>query len=92
MDSETRRWTVAEDAVVPDLVDRLERQADELARLRSEIDGLHTERETLKTELTIARRWVHTLALELELADKQLKEARPLLSRIGIRVEEPATG
>jgi hypothetical protein len=88
MDSETRRLIADEDVVIPDLVDRLERQADELARLRSEADGLRTEREALKTELTIARRWVHTLALELELADKQLKEARPLLSRIGIRLEE----
>jgi chromosome segregation ATPase len=89
MDSETRRLLAAEDAIVPDLVDRLERQADELARLRTELDDLHAERETLKTDLTIARRWVHTLALELELADKQLKEARPLLSRIGVRLPEP---
>jgi chromosome segregation ATPase len=88
MDSETRRLVADEEAIVPDLVDRLERQADDLARLRSEVEGLRTEREALKTELTIARRWVHTLALELELADKQLKEARPLLSRIGIRLEQ----
>jgi hypothetical protein len=31
----------------------------------------------------IAERWVHTLAKELELADAQLKELRPLSSRIG---------
>ncbi len=48
-----------------------------------ELDDLRSEREQLETELTIARRWVHTLARELELADLQLKEARPLYSHIG---------
>jgi chromosome segregation ATPase len=79
-----QRRTVGEDeAVVPELVDRLEHRADEAMRLRAQLDDLRSEHEQLETELTIARRWVHTLARELELADLQLKEARPLYSRIG---------
>lgn len=83
MDPETRRLAAEEDALVPELVDRLEHQADELAAARAELDALRAEREQMKTDLAIARRWVHTLARELELADLQLKEARPLYSRIG---------
>jgi chromosome segregation ATPase len=79
-----QRQTVGEEeAVVPELVDRLEYQTDEATRLRVELDDLRAEHEQLETELTIAQRWVHTLARELELADLQLKEARPLYSRIG---------
>ena len=70
-------WTPTE------LVDRLEYQDAELARLRSDLEGLREEREKLEIDLVIAERWVHTLAKELELADAQLKELRPLYSRIG---------
>jgi len=72
-----------EEALVPELVDRLEYQDAELARLRSDVEALREEREKLETDLVIAERWVHTLAKELELADAQLKELRPLYSRIG---------
>ena len=72
-----------EEALVPELVDRLEYQDAELARLRSDVEALREEREKLETGLVIAERWVHTLAKELELADAQLKELRPLYSRIG---------
>jgi hypothetical protein len=72
-----------EEALVPELVDRLEYQDAELARLRSDLEGLREEREKLEIDLVIAERWVHTLAKELELADAQLKELRPLYSRIG---------
>jgi hypothetical protein len=72
-----------QEALVPELVDRLEYQDAELARLRSDLDALRGEREKLETDLVIAERWVHTLAKELELADAQLKELRPLYSRIG---------
>jgi len=72
-----------EEALVPELVDRLEYQDAELARLRSDLEALREEREKLETDLVIAERWVHTLAKELELADAQLKELRPLYSRIG---------
>lgn len=78
-----RRTVGEEEALFPELVDRLEYQTGEATRLRVELDDLRSEREQLETELTIARRWVHTLARELELADLQLKEARPLYSRIG---------
>jgi chromosome segregation ATPase len=81
--SETRRTVGEEEAVIPELVDRLEYQAEELTKLRGEVSDLRTAREKLETDLAIARRWVHTLARELELADIQLKEARPLSSRIG---------
>lgn len=84
MDPETRRLVAEEEALVPELVDRLEHQAEELAKARAEVDALRTEREKIETDLAIARRWVHTLARELELADLQLKEARPLYSRIGV--------
>ena len=72
-----------EEGLVPELVDRLEYQDAELARLRSDLEGLREEREKLEIDLVIAERWVHTLAKELELADAQLKELRPLYSRIG---------
>jgi chromosome segregation ATPase len=72
-----------EEALMPELVDRLEYQDAELARLRSDLEGLREEREKLEIDLVIAERWVHTLAKELELADAQLKELRPLYSRIG---------
>ena len=72
-----------EQALVPELVDRLEYQDAELARLRSDSEALREEREKLETDLVIAERWVQTLAKELELADAQLKELRPLYSRIG---------
>jgi chromosome segregation ATPase len=72
-----------DEVLVPELVDRLEFQDAELARLHSELEALRDEREKLETDLVIAERWVHTLAKELELADAQLKELRPLYSRIG---------
>jgi hypothetical protein len=72
-----------EEALVPELVDRLEYQDAELARLRSDLEALREDREKLETDLVIAERWVHTLAKELEFADAQLKELRPLYSRIG---------
>jgi chromosome segregation ATPase len=79
-----RRHTVSEeDAVVPELLDRIEVQQAELAKLRGELETLRSEREKLVTDLLIAERWVESLARELELADLQLKEARPLYSRIG---------
>jgi hypothetical protein len=79
-----RRVGVADDeAVVPELVDRLEYQAAEIAKLKDEVDALRIEREGLRTELAIANRWVKSLAHEVELADVQLKEMRPLYSRLG---------
>lgn len=85
MEIETRRLEAEEDAVVADLVERLERQAAELAHVRDELDQTLAGREKLETELAIARRWVQVLAREVELADLQLKEARPLRSRIEAR-------
>jgi chromosome segregation ATPase len=79
-----KRVGVADDeAVVPELVDRLEYQATEIAKLKDEVDALRIEREGLRTELAIANRWVKSLAHEVELADVQLKEMRPLYSRLG---------
>jgi len=83
MEPQGRPPVVEEEALVPELVDRLEYQDAELARLRSDLEGLREEREKLEIDLVIAERWVHTLAKELELADAQLKELRPLYSRIG---------
>ena len=83
MEPQGRPPVVEEEALVPDLLDRLEYQDAELARLRSDLEALREEREKLETDLVIAERWVHTLAKELELADAQLKELRPLYSRIG---------
>jgi hypothetical protein len=79
-----QRYSVGEDeAVAAELVDRIEYQEAELERLRSELETVRAEREKLETDLLIAERWVASLAKELELADLQLKEARPLYSRIG---------
>ena len=83
MEPQGRPPVVEEEALVPELADRLEYQDAELARLRSDLEALREEREKLETDLVIAERWVHTLAKELELADAQLKELRPLYSRIG---------
>jgi chromosome segregation ATPase len=80
---DTRRSVGEEEAVVPELVDRLEYQTAELDRLRADLASIRGEREKLQTDLMIAERWVSTLARELELADAQLKEMRPLYSRIG---------
>ena len=89
MEPETRRTVAEDEAVVAELVDRLEYQTAELTQMRTELTGLRAEHEKLQTDLAIARRWVHTLSRELELADLQLKEARPLYSRIGVP-REPA--
>jgi chromosome segregation ATPase len=83
MEPQKRPPVWEEDALVPELVDRLEYQDAELARLRGDLETLREAREKLQTDLMIAERWVHTLAKELELADAQLKELRPLYSRIG---------
>jgi chromosome segregation ATPase len=83
MEPQRRPPVWEEEALVPELVDRVEYQDAELARLRSDLEALREEREKLETDLVIAERWVHTLAMELELADAQLKELRPLYSRIG---------
>jgi chromosome segregation ATPase len=83
MEPQRRHTITEEDAVVPDLVDRIEFQEAELSKLRGELDALRSEREKLETDLLIAERWVESLARELEIADLQLKEARPLYSRIG---------
>jgi hypothetical protein len=84
-----RSYSVGEDeAVAAELVDRIEYHEAELDRLRSELETVRAEREKLETDLLIAERWVAALAKELELADLQLKEARPLYSRIG-RPERP---
>jgi predicted RNase H-like nuclease (RuvC/YqgF family) len=88
MESETRPLVRDDETIVPDLVDRIEHQAAELARLQAELQQLRSDGEKMKTELTIARRWVHTLAREVELADIQLKEVRPLRRRIvGLRTQ-----
>jgi hypothetical protein len=79
-----RRYSLGEDeAVVAELVDLIEYREAEIARLRAELEAVRGEREKLETDLLISERWVGALAKELELADLQLKEARPLYSRIG---------
>jgi chromosome segregation ATPase len=83
MESERPKALWEEDAVVPELVDRLEYREDQLTLLREKLETLRKEREQLETDLVIAERWVAALAKELELADAQLKELRPLRSRIG---------
>jgi hypothetical protein len=83
MDAEKRKALWEADAVVPDLVDRLEYREEQLDFLRDQVETLRKEREQLETDLVIAERWVAALAKELELADAQLKEVRPLHSRIG---------
>jgi hypothetical protein len=83
MDSERLKALWEEDAVVPELVDRVEYQEEQLSLLRDQLEAVIKEREELETDLVIAERWVAALAKELELADAQLKEQRPLHSRIG---------
>jgi chromosome segregation ATPase len=83
MEPERRKALWEADAVVPELVDRVEYQEEQLELLRDQLETLLKEREQLETDLVIAERWVAALAKELELADAQLKELRPLYSRIG---------
>ena len=83
MEPERRKVLWEADAVVPELVDRVEYQEEQLELLRDQLETLHKEREQLETDLVIAERWVAALAKELELADAQLTELRPLYSRIG---------
>jgi predicted nuclease with TOPRIM domain len=83
MQPQRHRPVSEEDAVFPELVDKIEWQEAELEILRAELDEVRSERAKLETDLVIAERWVAALARELELADLQLKEARPLYSRIG---------
>jgi chromosome segregation ATPase len=79
-----RQYSVGEDeAVVAELVDRVEYSEAEVERLHGELEAVRAQREKLETDLLISERWVASLARELELADLQLKEARPLYSRIG---------
>jgi hypothetical protein len=80
---ERRRRVWEEDAVVPELIDRLEYQEAQLTALRADLAALQKERDLLETDLMIAERWMKALAEELELADAQLKELRPLGSRMG---------
>ena len=83
MEPERRKALWEADTVVPELVDRVEYQEEPLELLRDQLETLRKEREQLETDLVIAERWVAALAKELELADGQLKELRPLYSRIG---------
>ena|SRR5918999_2142969 len=91
MEPQRRHSIIEEDAVFPELVDKIEYQDAEIERLRVELEAVRAEQEKLETDLVIAERWVASLARELELADLQLKEARPLYSRIG-SPERPAGG
>jgi chromosome segregation ATPase len=83
MDPERRKALWEADAVVPELVDRIEYQEEQISLLQDQLEAVIKERELLETDLVIAERWVAALAKELELADAQLKELRPLYSRIG---------
>jgi chromosome segregation ATPase len=83
MDLDRRKALWEADTVYPELVDRVEYQEEQLELLRDQLETLGKEREQLETDLVIAERWVAALAQELELADAQLKELRPLYSRIG---------
>jgi chromosome segregation ATPase len=87
MDPEKQKALWEADTVVPELVDRLEYHEEQLDFLRAEVETLRKEREQLETDLVIAERWVAALAKELELADAQLKELRPLHSRIEARLQ-----
>jgi hypothetical protein len=88
MDPERSKALWEADAVVPELVDRIEYQEEQLSQLRDQLEAVIKERELLETDLVIAERWVAALAKELELADAQLKELRPLYSRIGSPLQQ----
>jgi predicted nuclease with TOPRIM domain len=87
MEPQKRKALWEEDAVVPELVDRLEHREGQLTLLQEQLETLRQEREQLETDLVIAERWVAALAKELELADAQLKGLRPLHSRIEARLQ-----
>ncbi len=66
-----RRLGYADEAVVAELIDRLEFQASQLDHVRQEVASLREERDRLKHELAIAEGWVRELAAELEEARAQ---------------------
>jgi hypothetical protein len=55
-----------DEAIVAELIDRLEYQASELEMLRKELAASHEERDRLQADLETAQSWVRELARELE--------------------------
>jgi predicted nuclease with TOPRIM domain len=60
-----------DEAIVAELIDRLEYQASELEALRKELASSRDERDRLEGDLEIAQGWVRELAAELEEAHKR---------------------
>jgi len=56
MDSETRRAVGDDEVVIPELVDRVEYQAAELARLQVELDEVRGDRERSSLPICCSRR------------------------------------
>lgn len=78
-----RASATTEEAAVAELLEELEAKGVELREARERETELRAERESLQTELVIARRWVSLLARELETTKAALTaEARPLSSRM----------
>ena len=77
-----RRLGYADEAVVAELIDRLEFQASQLDHLREELASSKEERDRFKHELEVAESWVRELAAQLEEAQAQDRPAS-LRARIG---------
>ena len=60
-----------DEAIVAELIDRLEYQASELEALRKELASSREVRDRIQGELEIAQTWVRELAKQLEEAHKR---------------------
>ena len=79
---QTERLGHADEAVVAELIDRLEFQASQLDHLRQDVASLRQERDRFKHELEVAESWVRELAAQLEEVETQGR-ASSLRARIG---------
>jgi predicted RNase H-like nuclease (RuvC/YqgF family) len=73
------------EAILAELAETVEIQAEALASLHEQIDRLEAERQQLQDELQIAHAWVRELAAELELVVARAAEPFPLSARIRAR-------
>ena len=61
--------TLVEEAIVAELAETIELQAQKLKALEGDAEVLRRERTALTTELHMARAWIRELAAELQRSD-----------------------
>jgi cob(I)alamin adenosyltransferase len=71
--------SLVEEAIVAELAETIELQAQKLKSLDEEVESLRGERNNLATELHMARAWIRELATELQRADPPQQPESPTL-------------